>query len=212
MIYYKVVSRFWRKKIGNKLDYLLKGIDFSDAYVNTSKEFHNSSPIEARRAAFNHYQSFIDVLYEGLNKNYTNDYQARIDLQYYMNSDNDIELGNESKFKITDDFLNGIEVYMIVEKPLNGKEIKANGKYCIHGIRYIDYIDRLDSDLIENLGNLFVENQYYEEYNYPTEKEQVLKHFDSIGGKAECYLQTPFDWDYFMKEFEGQQLIKNSIL
>lgn len=211
-IHYIVESTFWRRKIGNKLDNFVNGIDFSDAYVNTSKEFRNSSPIEARRAAFNHYQSIVEVLYEGLNKKYTNDYQARIDLQYYLNSENEIELGKEPKFKISDDFLNGIEVYMIVEKPLKGKEIKTNEKYCIHGIRYVDYIDRLDNDLIESLENLFLENQYYEEFNYPTEKEQVLKHFDPIGGRAEFYLQTPFDWDNFMKDFDGQKLMKNGSL
>lgn len=209
-MYYTVKSQFWRREIGNKLDKLVNDIDFSEAYVNISKEFHNSSPIKARKAAFKHYQSIVEVLYDGLNKAYTNDYQARIDLQYYLNSDNDIELVNETKFKITDDFLNGIEVYMIVENPL--KEEMTKTKYCIHGIRYVDYIDRLDNDLIENLKNLFVENQYYEEFNYPTDKERVLKHFEPIGGSAEFYLQTPFDWDNFMKEFDGQELIKNGSL
>ena len=85
MLYYTVESRFWRRKIGNKLDNLVNGIDFSDAFVNTSKEFHDSSPIKARKAAFNHYQSIIEVLYEGLSKKYTNDSQARIDLQCYLN-------------------------------------------------------------------------------------------------------------------------------
>lgn len=207
LVYYIVESKFWRRKIGYKLDNLVNGIDFSDAFVNTSKEFHDSSPIKARKAAFNHYQSIIEVLYEGLSKKYTNDSQARIDLQCYLNSENEIELGNETKLKISDDFINGIEIYMIVEKPLKGKEMKAIGKYCIHGIRYIDYFDRLDNDLIENLKNLFVENQYYEEFNYPTDKEQVLKHFDPIGGSAEFYLQTPFDWDNFMNDFDGQELI-----
>jgi len=211
-VFYRVESQFWRRKIGNKLDNWINGIDISDAFVNTNQEFRHSSPIEARKAAFNHYQSIVEVLYEGLSKKYTNDYQARIDLQYYLNSDNDIELGNKTKFKITDDFLNGIGVYMILEKPLKGKKNKVNGKYCIHGIRYVDYIDRLDNDLIENLENLFLESQYYEEYNYPTGKEQVLKHFDPIGGNAEFYLQTPFDWDNLMKEFEGQELMKNGSL
>ncbi|TRX65909.1 hypothetical protein [Carboxylicivirga sp. M1479] len=211
-LYYIVESKFWRRKIGNKLNNLINGVDLSDAYVNTSKEFHDSSPIKARKAAFNHYQSIVEVLYEGLRKKYTNDCQARNDLQYFMNSDNDIELGDETKFKITDDFLNGIEVYMIVETPLNGKVLKANGKYCIHGIRYADDIGRLDNDLIEYLENLFIENKYYEEYNYPTEKELVLKHFDPIGGNAEFYLQTPFDWDALMLKFDGQVLMKNGSL
>ena len=66
--------------------------------------------------------------------------------------------------------------------------------------------------MIESLENLFIENQYYEEYNYPTEKELVLKHFGPIGGNAEFYLQTPFDWNNLMKEFEGQELIINGSL
>lgn len=206
-IHYIVESTFWKRKVGNRLDNFLNGVDLINSFVNTSKEFRNSSPIEARKAAFNHYQSIVEVLYDGLNKEYSNDYQARIDLQYYLNSENDVELGNNTKFKVTDDLLNGIEVSMIVEKPLKGRVIKAKGKYCIHGIRYIDYFDRLDNDLIENLKNLFVENQYYEEFNYPTDKEQVLKHFDPIGGSAEFYLQTPFDWDNFMNDFDGQELI-----
>ncbi|MCW2119561.1 hypothetical protein [Flavobacterium sp. 7A] len=211
-IYYRVESRFWRRKIGNKLDNWITGIDNSDAYVDTNQEFRHASPIEARKAAFDHYQSIIDVLYEGLNKKYTHDYQARIDLQYFLDSGNSVELGNENKFKISDDFLNAIEVYMIVEKPFEDKKLKANGTHCIHGIRYVDYSDRLDSDLIENLKNLFLERQYYEDYNYPTGKEKVLKHFDPIGGTAEFYLQTPYDWDNLMTDFEGQELMKNNNL
>lgn len=212
MLYYIVESRFWRRKIGDKLDNWLKGVDISDAYVNTNQEFRNNSPIEARKAAFNHYQSIIEVLYEGLNKKYTNDYQARIDLQYYLNSDNDFELGiGGSKFKVTDDFINGIEIYMVVEKSSNEIEIVANNKYCIHGVRYVDYTDRLDNDIIENLENLFIENKYYEKHNYSTLKELVLKNFAAIGGDAEFFLQTPFDWDMLMKEFDGQQLINKSL-
>lgn len=211
-IYYTVEARFWRRKIGNKLDNLLNGIDFSDAYVNTNQVFCHSSPIEARTNAFNHYQSIIEVLYDGLGKKYTNDLQARIDLQYYLDSENNVELGNKTKFKITDDLINGIEVYMIAEEPLKRKDFKTKGKYCIHGIRYIDYIDRLDNDLIKCLKNLFYENQYYKEHNYSIGNEQVLKHFEPIGGNAESFLQTPFDWDNLMKEFDGQKLLQNGSL
>ncbi len=101
---------------------------------------------------------------------------------------------------------------MTLEKPFKGKKNNLNSTYCIHGIRYVYYSDRLDQDLIENLQNLFLENKYYETYNYPTGKEQVLKHFAPIGGNAEFYLQTPFNWDNLMKEFEGQKLITNSNL
>lgn len=202
-IYYTVESKFWRRKIGNKLDNLIRGVDFSDAYVNDSKAFCDASPIEARKAAFNYYQCMIDVLYDGIGENYADDSQARSDLQHYMNSNNEVELGSTTKFKITDDVLNGIEVYMIIDKPLQGREINLNGKYCIHGIRYVDYSDRLDEDLIATLKNLLVEHQYYHDYNYPTEEELVKKDFKPIGGSSEFYLKTPFDWDVLMEDFEG---------
>lgn len=212
MVYYIVELRFWRRKIGNKLDNWINKIDYSDALVSSKKEFHHSSPIEARKQAFCHYQSMIEVLYNGLNKEFKDDCQARIDLQYYLDSENDVELGSTSKFKITDDFLNGIEIYMVADKPLTGMQAKKSNKYCIHGVRYIDYPEKLDEDLIDTLKNLFIEHQYYEEYDYPTANEMVLKHFDAIGGDAEFYLQTPFDWDKLMKEFEGQNLLKSGSL
>lgn len=212
MIYYTVEMRFWRRKIGNILENMINKIDYSDALVNTKKEFRHSSPIKARKQAFSHYESMIEVLYEGLNKEYKDDYQARIDLQHYLDSDNAVELGNTYKFKISDDLFNGIQVYMVVDKPLKGMQAKRDNKYCIHGIRYLDYPERLDENLIDNLKNLFIEHQYYEKYNYTFEKELVLQHFNAIGGDAEFYFQTPFDWDRLLKEFKGQDLMHDDSL
>jgi len=211
-IFYIVESQFWRSKIGDKLESLANGLNLSDTFVKTKKEFRQESPIEARKMAFNHYQSIIDVLYDGLGEYYKNDYQARIDLQYYLDSNNDVEFGNTTKFKVTDDFLNGIEVYMIVERPQKENKTKITNRCCIHGIRYVDYPERLDEDLIATLKNLFIENQCYEENSYPSKKERILKHFDSIGGGAEFLLQTPFDWDILMKEFQGQNLLRDGSL
>ena len=207
-MYYTVQSLFWRRKIGNKLGKLINNIDYSDALVKMKKEFHNSSPIEARKQAFDYYQSIIDVLYDGLHKKYKDDYQARIDLQYYLNSNNDIELGNTTKFKITDDFLNGIEIYMTIDEPLKGKKSRSDNRYCIHGIHYIGYPDRLDEDLIVVLKNLFRECRAYTEYNYPTKNQTILNHFEPIGGNTEFYLQTPFNWDNLITEFKGQKILK----
>jgi hypothetical protein len=38
-IYYKVETLFWRKQIGNKLDFLLNNGDLKDAIHQTKKEF-----------------------------------------------------------------------------------------------------------------------------------------------------------------------------
>lgn len=213
-VYYTVEALFWRRKIGDKLDNWINGIDYSDALVNIKQEFRHSSPIEARKEAFSHYQSLIDVLYDGLGKEYIDDYQARVDIQYYLDSENDIELGNTTRFKITDDMINGIEVYMVVDNSLEDRIVRAKtkNKYCIHGIRYINYLDRLDKDLLESLKSLFLEHKYYEEYDLFLGNELVIKHFNKIGGGAEFFLETPFDWDRFMEAFDGHDLLKNGSL
>jgi hypothetical protein len=209
-MYYTVEALFWRRKIGNKLDNWNNGIDFSDALVKIKKEFHDSSPIEARKNAFNCYQSIIDVLYDGLGKDYIDDYHARKDLQYYLDSENSVELMKDDpslKFKVSDDIFNGIEVYMVMDKSYRNVKNKRDNKYCIHGIRYLDYVDRLDEDIIDSLENLFIENKFYEKFDYSFDKEIELKHFGAIGGNAEFLLKTPFDWDKFMVENDGTRLL-----
>lgn len=211
LIHYRVESHFWRRKIGNKLDNLIKGIDFSDALVKTKQEFEHESPIEARKMAFNHYQSIVDVLCDGLYKKYSSDKQARIDLQYYLDSGNTFELP-KLQTKISDDIFNGINIYMVVDKPLVGIKVKSKNKYCLHGINYHDTALDEQETLIDNLENLLVESKYYEEYGLSARGNQVLKHFGQIGGDAEFFLQTPFDWDILMNEFEGENLLKNGRL
>lgn len=43
-ISYTVETKFWRKKIGNKLDFIQSGGDIHDADQRSVKEFRNDSP------------------------------------------------------------------------------------------------------------------------------------------------------------------------
>ncbi len=209
-ISYIVESLFYRKNIGNKLDFLLNNGDLKDAIHLSKKEFKDESPIIARENAFNHFQSIVDVLYDGLDKKYTTDEQARIDLQKYLDSGNAVELlGNNprKKNKITDDILNGIEIYLVIETPLENNKEKPFNKVLIHGIRYIDYPERVDEGIIESLEGLIKENHYYQDNSYSTKDYITFLILFQIGGTVEPILKTPFDWNSFMKKHEGKALV-----
>jgi len=208
-IHYLVDSKFYRKDIGNKLDFLLNGGNLEQAIVHTKKEFHNESPILAREGAINHFQSYIDVLYEGLGKKFISDELARVDLQKYFNSGNDVELlGNTPmKFKIGDDLFNGINVYMVVDMPIFNNDKKGD-KILIYSIGYLDYPDRVDEDIPVTINGLIKECKYYEQHSYSFNEYYSFVNFDKIGGKIEAILKTPFDWDTFMKKYDGLGLLK----
>lgn len=209
-IYYVVESKFWRREIGNILDNLIAGIKYDDALVKSLQVFTDDSPIIASEMAFSHFASIIDVLYEGLGKKYSSDAQARIDLQKYFDSNNGVEMfGNKPEIRqiITDDIFNGIEIYMVIDKPLEKSKNKQCQKILIHGIRYIDYPARLDDNLVTTLEGLFKEYKYYENSHYSTKDYTVLKSFEPIGGDAEFFLNTPFDWDTFMDDFDGKKML-----
>ena len=207
-IYYTVESLFYRKDIGNKLDFLLNNGDLKDAIHHLKREFKDESPIIARENAFNYFQSMVDVLYDGLGKKYTTDEQARIDLQKYFNSGNDFELMGDSpnKFKISDDLFNGLNIYMIVDDPITDKK-KKNNKVLIHGINYIDYPGRVDEEIVDSIKGLIKECVYYEQNSYSFKDYFSFIVLDKIGGRVESILKTPLDLDSFITKHEGKDLI-----
>lgn len=202
-IHYIVESLFYRKDIGNKLDFLLNNGDLRDAIHHTKKEFKAESPIIAREKAFNHYQSIVDVLYDGIGKKYSNDAQARIDLQKYFNSGNDVEF---NKFKISDDIFNGLFIYMIVDENSMGENKKKN-KVLIHGINYIDYQEQVDEEIVDSIKGLISECKYYEQYSYALKDYFTWIVLDEIGGGVESILKTPFDLDLFISKHVGKTLM-----
>lgn len=209
-IYYTVETLFWRKSIGNKLEFLQNEGDLKDAIHHAKKEFKAESPIIARENAFSHFQSIVDVLYEGMEMEYTTDEKARIDLQKYLDSGNAVELlGNNpsKKNKITDDILNGIEIYMVIETAIDNSKEKQIEKVLIHGIRYIDYPERLDEGIIESLEGLIKEFHFYDDNSCSTKDYMKFLILFQIGGTVEPILKTPYDWDSFMKTHEGKVLV-----
>jgi hypothetical protein len=206
-IYYTVETKFWRKRIGNKLDFLQSGGDICDAYQRSVKEFRNESPIFAREQAFSHFQSIIVVLYEAMDKSFVSDEQARIDLQEYLNSGNDFELfgtkSPEHRHKISDDVFNGICVFMIIED-LTTKKSK---KIQIHSINYLDYPERPDEEIQNSLKGLIQEVEIYEQFDYPYENYHELIALHSIGGIVESILKTPFNWKTYVKKYDGIDLM-----
>jgi len=210
--HYSVDSLFYRKDIGDKFDFLMNNGNLDDSMVKTQKEFHNESPILAREAAFGHFQSYVEVLYEGIKKKYSSDERARIDLQKYFNSGNDVELmgSKPNKFKISDDLFNGINIYMVIDVPLTKKEKKGD-KFLIHGIRYIDYPDKPDDEIISTIKGLVKECEYYELGQYSFGQYYSFIDFDKIGGKIETILKTPFDWDAFTEKYEDFGLLSKNL-
>ena len=199
-ISYTVETKFWRKNIGNKLEFLQNGGDIRDAYQRSLKEFKNDSPIIAREEAFSHFQSIIDVLYEAMGKNFESDEQARFDLQKYLNSGNDFELfknkSPEHRHKISDDVFNGIRVYLIIEDSVTKNTLKIQ----IHSINYLDYPECVDEEVFISLDGLIKEVEYYEQFNYPYTKQHEFILLHPIGGKVELILKTPFNWNSFLKK------------
>jgi len=210
--HYIIDCLFYRKNIGDRFDFLVKKGNLDDALVKAQKEFRNESPILAREAAFGHFQSYLEVLYEGIHRKYASDEKARIDLQKYFNSGNGVELmgSKPNKFKISDDMFNGINIYMVIDIPLTKKE-KKEDKFLIHGIRYIDYPDKPDDEIISTIKGLVKECEYYELGQYSFGQYYSFIDFDKIGGKVEAILKTPFDWNAFAEKYEDFGLLLKNL-
>jgi hypothetical protein len=200
-IRYIIKTKYWRRQVSNIHDESHNETPTKANLVETKKEFHHGSPIEARKAVFEHYRSVLEVLYSGLGISQTTDKQARIDLQYYLDSGNGIEYFSkypDNKYKVNSmDMYNGIEIYMIVNSL----------KTAIHGIRYLDYADNLDVELFEDLEGLVLEHKHYTRNNYPVKGFETSIDFTAIGGNKETFIETPVNWYELVNDYAGLKLI-----
>lgn len=204
-IYYQVESKYWRREVPNVHDAFQDAIPTFSDVVETNTIFKKSSLILAREAAFSHYFSILDVLYEGLGKEQTTDAQARIDLQCYLDSGNAIELGGKGNtFKSSPDQENGIEVYMVVENLLD----KTKDKILIHGIRYLDYLDRFDPGIQESIEGLIKEYSHYKKNKHIIGKSIEHYNFEANGGKKVSIIKTPFNWAQLILDYKGLDLFE----
>ena len=201
-IHYLIEAKYWRREVPNIHDDFSVGVPTYEDIAESSIKFENANPILAREAAFNHYFSIIDVLYEGLEKEQTTDAQARIDLQKYLDSGNAIELGNATKFKSSPDYDKGIEIYMVIENP----SPKSIEKFLIHGIRYIDFPDRLDPGIKESLQGLIKEYSYYKQNGYAVKNNLEDLNLEEVGGDKVSIIKTPFNWQKLILDYKGFDL------
>jgi len=201
-LHYLVEAKYWRREVPNVHDKFSVGLPTEADIAETNTTFKNVSPILGREAAFNHYFSILDVLYDGLGKQFTTDAQARIDLQNYLDSGNAIELGNTNKFKSSPDFDKAIEVYMVIENPLKETE----EKFLIHGIRYLDYPDRLDGGIEESLQGLIKEYKTYQQNGYEVKNNAEALNLEEVGGEKVNIIKTPFNWQKLILDYNGYDL------
>ncbi|MBQ0768299.1 MAG: hypothetical protein KBT58_03345 [Bizionia sp.] len=204
-IYYQVETKYWRRDVPDVHDEFQDAIPTFFDVAETNTIFKNGSPLAARAAAFNHYFSVLEVLYQGLGKEQTSDAQARIDLQRYLDSGNAIELGGKgARFKSSPDHDKGIEIYMVIENPLE----KAPEKILIHGIRYLEYGDRFDAGIQESLEGLLKEYSYYEQYGYALNENREDLNLEAIGGEKVSIIKTPFNWMQLTIDYIGLDLFE----
>ncbi|TYC17869.1 hypothetical protein ES677_00390 [Bizionia gelidisalsuginis] len=204
-IHYQVETKYWRRDVPYVHD------EFQDAtptfadLAETNTIFKNGPPLMAREAAFNHYFSILDVLYEGLGKEQTTDAQARIDLQRYFDSGNAIELGGKgATFKSSPDNNKGIEIYMVIENVSD----KTTAKILIHGIRYLDYLDRFDAGIQESLEGLIKEFNHYKQNGSALHKNVEDLNLEANGGEKVSIIKTPFNWGQLILDYKGLDLFE----
>jgi len=201
-IHYLVEAKYWRREVPNIHDENSVGTPTFTDIAESRKTFKNDSPLLEREAAFNHYFSILDVLYDGLKKEQTTDAQARIDLQKYLDSGNSIELGNTTKFKSSPDYDKGIEIYMVIEN-LQKKTVE---QFLIHGIRYLDYPDRLDGGIEESLQHLIKEYNYYKQNGHEVKNNVEALNLKEVGGEKVNIIKTPFNWQKLILDYKGYDL------
>jgi Putative DNA-binding domain len=168
----------------------------SNGFTNSFKVFEHENPIIAREEAFNHYQSYIDVLL-GTKKNIT-DKQTRIELTSFIDPGTSYRLWTgKSEIEISDSFGKGIGVFMVIDEPLEDTD-KVGEEIIIHGIGRIHSADDPQS-LMDGLNH---EYQYYNHYGYDVKNYKQTIDFCEDGeseSEPNEILKTPFDWTGFDK-------------
>lgn len=185
--HYEVHALFWKEPSDNK-SYLK---DRKDKLCRITKTFSLADLYEARQEAFGYYQSIVDVLYEALGGCYTNDRQARIDLQAYLRAGCESSVTRIGKMTFDDNIFNEIAVYWVCD----------DKKRLIYGISYRSQYEAntLDESIVTMGRNLIKERQHYECHNIPYSQE-ILCDMTDIGLGFEFVLPTPFDWETFSNE------------
>ena len=120
--HYLVHGLFWKEPMSNANYHKAK----KDNLCCINKTFEDADLKKARQEAFAYYQSLIDVLYETLGLQYTDDEQAQIDLQAFFDAGCSNAITHIGRLTFDDNLFNEIGVY----------RVKDGKKKLVRGIGY----------------------------------------------------------------------------
>jgi hypothetical protein len=164
--------------------YILRGEIYrekgkTDETVNIYEEFRNENLIVAREECFSSYQSYIDVLLQGVGKEYLSHKQAERDFKNFLYS-------NRKPTKLGLPYIEngiGIHISIVTDETIeyqNDNVIIYKEEFCIHGLENED-----DNDLKSiYLKNLKIEIDFYKKNNFEIRNE--------LNGLAKI-IKTPID-------------------
>lgn len=182
-------------------------------FLEFEEKFENENPIVARKAAFNFYQNYIDVLLQGKGKKYISDKQAREELKTFIDTETStkMKVGNK-EVKFNDSIGNGIGIFLLVDNlPVGLHEDLAYMKgfeFLIHGIGHLIGGSDDPDFVIEDLDQEF---KLYNLFKYDTKNEEREIVYCSRDEWEEGHrenepstykiLETPFDWTGYDKPY-----------
>lgn len=164
------------------------------------EEFRDENPIIARIAAFRFYQNWVDILLEGIDKEYSTDKQAREDFKAYLGNQHELNLKlGKTKIDFSNSVSFGIGIYFVIDIPntpmFRDDSINdhVGDEELIHGIGNSNEFNDPSSFAIslENELEYYYENEYdFDDF----QREAVCYNWRTQSADEFEYLETPFDW------------------
>lgn len=170
-------------------------------FIEHSQDFSDASPIQARIAAFEHYQNYIDVLLESKGMKYQSDKQARENLMSFVDQGVKSIKTDDGELIIPRTITSGIGVFIKVTEdiPTEFYNYENAEELYIHGIGYFR------SDAENFIDTLSMEFELYVKFGFDTAgKTKTIRFFETDVEVASDYeiLETPFDFSGFDKAFD----------
>ena len=188
------------------IHYEVKGkiiLDFPTKNFQTlQKKFEHSSPIVARKEAFNFYQNYIEVLLSYQEKEYESHVSLKDELFAFFHTSTPYQALNEGER--SELYGCGIGVYLAIDRPITDDEVSGT-KWCLHGVGSLS--GKWNDDLF--IVGLTTEHAYYEYYHYDKGSAEIIaRYYNEEAEKVEAYpiLQTPYNW-----EWEGYDQLAKTI-